>query len=75
MSLDTLSYAAPSRIKALILPLGRIKRSRFLSFVTRLRGSNIVRLGDVTPDSTPNRSMCPPISVRWVIAWAVVGDG
>ncbi|PWW77774.1 TRAPP II complex protein [Tuber magnatum] len=60
MSLDTLSYAAPSRIKALILPLGRIKRSRFSLFVTRLRGSNIVRLGDVTPDSTPDRMLFSP---------------
>ncbi|KAG0642031.1 TRAPP II complex [Tuber brumale] len=60
MSLDTLSYAAPSRIKALILPLGRIKRSRFSSFVTRLQSSNVVRLGDVTPDSTPNRTLFSP---------------
>ncbi|KAL7272815.1 hypothetical protein RUND412_004361 [Rhizina undulata] len=60
MPLDSLSYTAPSRIRALLVPLGRIKRSRFLSFVERLQSSNVVRLGDVTPDTKPNRTMFSP---------------
>ncbi|KAH0615057.1 uncharacterized protein H6S33_000693 [Morchella sextelata] len=60
MGLDSLSYTAPSRIKALLCPLGRIKRSRFLHFVERLQSSNVVRLGDVTPDTKPNRTLFSP---------------
>jgi hypothetical protein len=40
----------------LLLPVGRIKRARFLSFVERLRPENVVRLGDISPDGRPNRS-------------------
>lgn len=57
MGLDPLSPAVPARLNTLILPVGRIKRSRFLHFVDRLQPENVVRLGDVTPDGRPNRSM------------------
>ena len=57
MSLDSLSFVAPARVEVLIIPVGRIKRSRFLSFLSRLRQENVVRLGDVSPDGRPHRSM------------------
>lgn len=57
MAADPLSPIAPARLRALLLPVGRIKRSRFLNFVKRLQGQNVVRLGDVSPDGRPNRSM------------------
>ncbi|KAH0542429.1 hypothetical protein FGG08_003184 [Glutinoglossum americanum] len=53
---DPLSPIAPARVRVLLLPMGRIKRSRFLSFVERLKTENVVRLGDVSPDGRPNRS-------------------
>ena len=60
MALDGLSYTATSRLRALLCPIGRIKRSRFLEFVERVQLENIVRLGDVSPDSKPNRSTSHP---------------
>lgn len=54
MPLDSLSYTAPARLRALLCPLGRIKRHRFSSFTQRLHANYVVRLGDVTPD--PQRS-------------------
>ena len=59
MSLDSLSFAAPARVKVLVVPVGRIRRSRFLSFLERLRQENVIRLGDVSPDGRPHRSMAP----------------
>lgn len=56
MGHDPLSPVAPARIRALLLPVGRIKRSRFQGFVDRLQPENVVRLGDVSPDARPNRS-------------------
>lgn len=56
MSLDSLSFGAPARVKVLVVPAGRIKRSRFLSFTGRLQQENVVRLGDVSPDGRPYRS-------------------
>ncbi|KAF8534674.1 TRAPP II complex [Trichophaea hybrida] len=60
MTLDTLSFIAPARLRALLCPLGRIRRSRFSSFVSRLQAANVVRLSDVTPDPKPNRTMFNP---------------
>ena len=57
VSMDSLSPIAPARVRALLLPIGRIKRARFRAFVERLRPHNVVRLGDVSPDGRPNRSM------------------
>lgn len=56
MGVDPLSPIAPVRLRALLLPIGRIKRSRFLSFAARLQAENVVRLGDISPDGRPNRS-------------------
>lgn len=57
MGVDPLSPIAPVRLRALLLPIGKIKRSRFLSFAARLQAENVVRLGDISPDARPNRSM------------------
>ncbi|KAI5298346.1 hypothetical protein KEM55_003498 [Ascosphaera atra] len=50
MTVDPLSPIAPARIRALLVPVGRIKRSRFLALAQRLQDYNVVRLGDVSPD-------------------------
>lgn len=60
MSLDPLTYPTSSRLRALICPLGRITRQRFLTLADRIQAENIVRLGDVTPDPKPNRTMFSP---------------
>ena len=57
MDIDPLSAIAPARVKALLIPLGHIRQSRFLSFVERFRRENVVRLGDVNPDGSPHRSI------------------
>ena len=57
MGLDPLSTIAPARVKVLVLPVGRITASKFLSYVDRLRQENVVRLGDVSPDDRPHRSI------------------
>ncbi|KAL4914250.1 TRAPP II complex [Aspergillus aurantiobrunneus] len=62
MGVDPLSPIAPARLKALILPVGRIRRSRFLSFAARLQSENVVRLGDISPDARPNRNMFSPLA-------------
>lgn len=56
MGIDPLSPVAPARVRALLLPIGKIKRARFLAFVERLQPENVVRLGDISPDGRPNRS-------------------
>ncbi len=72
MGTDPLSPIAPARVRALLLPVGKVKRSRFSSFVDRLRPENVVRLGDVSPDRRPNRSMAinvtlfiTSVTARW----------
>ncbi|KAI2791630.1 hypothetical protein POX_c04496 [Penicillium oxalicum] len=62
MGVDTLSPIAPVRFRALLLPIGKIKRTRFLSFASRLQAENVVRLGDISPDSRPNRNMFSPLA-------------
>ncbi|KAF2006234.1 Trs120-domain-containing protein [Amniculicola lignicola CBS 123094] len=62
MAIDSLSPIAPARIRALLLPVGRIKRSRFLDFVNLLQSECMVRLGDVSPDSRPDRNLFSPLA-------------
>ncbi|CAI6329166.1 unnamed protein product [Periconia digitata] len=62
MALDPLSPIAPARIRALLLPIGRIKRSRFLTFVDSLQSHSLIRLGDVSPDPRPDRNMFSPLA-------------
>lgn len=56
MSLDSLLPIAPARVRALVLPVGRIKRDRFTSFVQRLNEEHVVQLRDISADGRPNRS-------------------
>lgn len=56
MPLDPLAPVAPARVKALVLPIGHIKRERFTAFVDRLGAEQVVFLRDVTPDARPHRS-------------------
>ncbi|KAI9799449.1 MAG: hypothetical protein M1825_004549 [Sarcosagium campestre] len=61
--MDPLSPTAPARVRALLLPVGKIKRSSFLDFVQSLqREAAVVRLGDVSPDPRPNRTMFSPLA-------------
>jgi hypothetical protein len=64
MGLDLFSPVAPVRLNILLLPVGRIKRSRFLSFAARLQAEKLVRLGDISPDERPNRSTVPNRQAR-----------
>lgn len=57
MGLDPLSAIAPARLRAILVPAGPIQQSRFVGFVDRLRQEHVVRLGDVSPDGRPHRSM------------------
>jgi hypothetical protein len=65
MPVDPLSPIAPARIRALLLPVGRIKRSRFLTFVELLQQHSVVRLGDISPDTRADRSMDPSDSHKY----------
>ncbi|KAK4168944.1 TRAPP II complex [Cladorrhinum sp. PSN259] len=62
MALDPLIPIAPARVKALVLPIGNIKRERFTAFVDRLNAEHIVYLRDVTPDPRPHRNMFSPLA-------------
>ncbi|TQV95568.1 hypothetical protein V2A60_000753 [Cordyceps javanica] len=62
MSLDPLLPIAPARVKALLLPVGKIKADRFASFVERLKSENVIYLRDITADSRPNRTMFSPLA-------------
>ncbi|KFY86939.1 hypothetical protein V500_07289 [Pseudogymnoascus sp. VKM F-4518 (FW-2643)] len=62
MVFDPLSPIAPARVKALILPLGQVKRARFETFVQRLYPEHVVRLGDISPDRRPDRNMFSPLA-------------
>ncbi|KAK1760757.1 hypothetical protein QBC47DRAFT_334670 [Echria macrotheca] len=62
MSRDPLLPIAPARVKALVLPIGRIKRERFTTFVDRLHTEHVVHLRDISPDGRPNRNMFSPLA-------------
>ncbi|EFR03500.1 hypercellular protein HypA [Nannizzia gypsea CBS 118893] len=62
MTVDPLSPIAPARLRVLLLPIGRIRRSRFLSFAERLRAHNVVRLGDVSPEGSSSKKTFSPLA-------------
>ncbi|KAF3483717.1 hypercellular protein HypA [Arthroderma uncinatum] len=62
MTVDPLSPIAPARLRVLLLPVGRIRRSRFLSFAERLRAHNVVRLGDVSPEGRTSKNTFSPLA-------------
>ena len=59
---DSFSPVAPARVRVLVLPAGRIKRSRFLTFFNLLAQTHEVRLGDVRGDARPDRAMFSPLN-------------
>ncbi|KAK7750595.1 hypothetical protein SLS62_007442 [Diatrype stigma] len=59
MSLDSLLPIAPARVRALVLPVGQIKRDRFSTFLQRLNEQHVVHLRDISADGRPNRSQFP----------------
>ncbi|KAB2579590.1 Transport protein particle subunit [Lasiodiplodia theobromae] len=61
MAVDPFSPIAPARIRVLLVPAGKIKRSRFMTCVERLQPESSIRLGDVTPDPRPDRTMFSPL--------------
>lgn len=56
MSLDPLLPIAPARVRALLIPLGKLRAERFASFAGRLRLEHVVHLRDISADARPNRS-------------------
>ncbi|KAL1306457.1 hypothetical protein AAFC00_005155 [Neodothiora populina] len=52
MAADPISPIASARVRVLVLPAGRIKRTRFMTFVARLQHEPSVRLGDISPDAS-----------------------
>ncbi|KAH9432575.1 hypothetical protein MCOR02_007265 [Pyricularia oryzae] len=62
MSADPLLPIAPARVKALVLPVGQIRRQRFASFLDRLAAEQVVQLRDISPDGRPNRNMFSPLA-------------
>ncbi|KAL3426978.1 hypothetical protein PVAG01_00487 [Phlyctema vagabunda] len=60
--LDQLSPVAPARVRVVLVPIGQIRRVRFTSFVERLQPEHVVRLGDISPDTRPNRNMFSPLA-------------
>ncbi|KDB26903.1 hypothetical protein H109_01307 [Trichophyton interdigitale MR816] len=62
MTIDPLSPIAPARLRVLLLPTGRIRRSRFLGFADRLRAHNVVRLGDVSPEGSSSKNSFSPLA-------------
>lgn len=60
MAVDPLSPIAPARVRVLVLPAGRIKKQRFLTFLDRLHQHDSVRLGDISPDGSS--SMFSPLA-------------
>ncbi|QDS76722.1 hypothetical protein FKW77_001068 [Venturia effusa] len=62
MSMDAFLPTAPARVRALVLPVGKIKRTRFSAFFSLLTPTCEIRLGDVSPDPRPDRNMFSPLA-------------
>lgn len=54
--MDPLLPVAPARVKALLLPLGKLRADKFAAFADRLRAEHVVQLRDISADGRPNRS-------------------
>jgi hypothetical protein len=50
--MDGLSFAAPARVRTLVVPVGHLERAHFNGYAEQLRGSAEVRLVDVTRTRT-----------------------
>ncbi|KAH7033336.1 hypercellular protein A [Microdochium trichocladiopsis] len=61
MGIESLAPLAPAKVRALVLPAGRIHKDRFAVFLERLNEQHVVHLRDISPDSRPNRTMFSPL--------------
>lgn len=64
MVINPLSPVASAQINTLLVPAGKIKCTKFSSFVSRLEHENLVRLGDVSPNGKSNKSVLLRIAAR-----------
>ncbi|KAG9811164.1 Trs120-domain-containing protein, partial [Aureobasidium melanogenum] len=62
MANDHLSPIAPARVRVLVLPAGRIKKHRFITFLQRLEQHDSVRLGDISPDAKSTNNLFSPLA-------------
>ncbi|KAL9602824.1 MAG: hypothetical protein Q9219_001519 [cf. Caloplaca sp. 3 TL-2023] len=56
------SIVDPARVRAVFVPIGRVKRSRFLDFLDRFKHEDVVQLRDVSPDHRPHTTMFSPLA-------------
>ncbi|KIV99149.1 hypothetical protein, variant [Verruconis gallopava] len=61
--MDTFLPSAPARVRALVLPVGRIRKERFYMFFELIAHDCTVRLREVTPDPRPDRALFSPLEV------------
>ncbi|KAL8992680.1 MAG: hypothetical protein Q9188_007527, partial [Gyalolechia gomerana] len=60
---NPISIIDPARVKVLLVPVGQVKHSRFLSFLERFEHEDVVQLRDVSPDSRPHtKAMFSPLA-------------
>ncbi|KAL9052090.1 MAG: hypothetical protein Q9162_005607 [Coniocarpon cinnabarinum] len=62
MAASSISPVAPARVGALVVPVGKVKKSKFNSFVGKLQAESVVRLGDISPDQRPDRNLFSPLA-------------
>ncbi|KAJ1329429.1 trafficking protein particle complex subunit 9-like [Microdochium nivale] len=62
MGVESLAPLAPAKVRALVLPAGRIHKDRFATFLNRLNEQHVVHLRDISPDGRPNRTMFSPLA-------------
>ncbi|KXJ93184.1 hypercellular protein A [Microdochium bolleyi] len=62
MGVESLTPLAPAKVRALVLPAGRVHKDRFATFLERLNEQHVVHLRDISPDSRPNRTMFSPLA-------------
>lgn len=62
MEADPVSPVALARLRALLVPIGRMKASDFGCYVEALKSEPCIRLGDVSPDGRSDSSALLTIS-------------
>ena len=67
MGINPLSIIDPARVKAVFVPVGPIRHSRFLSFLERFNQEDVVHLRDVSPDNRPHTSQYISNEVRLLL--------
>ncbi|KAL8932073.1 MAG: hypothetical protein Q9216_006974, partial [Gyalolechia sp. 2 TL-2023] len=59
---NPVSIIDPARVKVLLVPIGQVKQSSFLSFLERFEHEDVVQLRDVSPDGRPHTTMFSPLA-------------